>query len=101
MILNWAFTFDATLDTIASIYKGLKEKVDNSIDFLQHRAIRKAGLLATAYDVRFGSMQEYVDATGPNAWIGIEIANYIEKFGDPGNEKLIFVKEIADALLGI
>ncbi|MFA5388497.1 MAG: hypothetical protein WC312_01935 [Candidatus Omnitrophota bacterium] len=99
-IRNWSFTFDLDLDNILNIYTDGKDKTDKTIDFLNNDAFKKSGLYYSAYDVRYGNIQEYNNPGGPNAWTGIKLAHYIEKFGDNGNKKLVMARNIADALLG-
>jgi len=91
------FTYDQALAVQAFLISGYKDKAVAILDFYKNQAVMSDGLYYNAYDVKTGTVREYIIHCGPNIWIAISACQYANKTKDMGY--LPFAKDIADRMI--
>ncbi len=95
---NIAFTYDQALCVCEFLIFKDFDRAKRILDFYNKRAkTSKEGAFFNAYYSDTGNVAEYITHTGPNAWIGIAVLQYIKFTGD--RSYLNLAKRIAEFLL--
>jgi len=91
---NVSFLYDQALLAIAYTKFSDFERAKKIFDFFKFKAKKQYGGFLNAYYTNDGQPQEYTVHSGPNIWLGIAIAQYINKTKDKSYFSLL--KEILD-----
>ncbi|MCM8792002.1 MAG: hypothetical protein NC826_02485 [Candidatus Omnitrophica bacterium] len=91
---NVSFLYDQALTAIAYTKFSDFERAKKIFDFFKFKARRSYGGFLNAYYTNDGQPAEYTVHSGPNFWLGIALAHYINKTND--KSYLGLLKEIAD-----
>ena len=81
-IKDWAFTYDQSLVSQAFLISGDRDMAGQILNFFSQKAARRGGGFVNAYNALMGTPSEEVVHLGPNIWIGIAAAHYVNSSGD-------------------
>jgi len=96
---NISFLYDQALVAIAYIKFSDFSRANKIFDFFRYKAKKVNGGFLNAYYTNDGQPAEYTVHSGPNIWLGIAIAHYINKTKD--KTYLGFLREITDWVISL
>ena len=79
---DWAFTYDQALAVIAFVHAGDFSAATKILDFYLNAQKIENGAVANAYYASNGEIAECVAHAGPNIWLGLAMAHYMDKTKD-------------------